>query len=256
MGPTYNKSRGQSLFLNRVAELLNGRGNNDMLQQLAAHFADMVCVMPTDPDIKKLIEAGHPHFAAVRMADCCSQAANSPSSTDVQTAIREACKIYAASKPMGVTPVRPKTAAEQAVDNAFMQEIDNSDSAKEEIEMEIEDEDGNVIETKIIMADAFSMTQYADKVDLTGEGMRARGMLPSNFDPEDEDTDWGQVDLEEDLPEGIVLMDPTGKHIVILCPNCNKPNVYPDGSLGEYGCFNCDDVKFRVNVGLGDMLEM
>jgi hypothetical protein len=250
---TYNKQRGQSLFLNRIGEHLNSRlPDPDLLQKLATHFADMVCVMPSAAEIAKLVQEGHPHFAAVRLADACAQAASSRhvDPEDFQAVVVETIKNYQNAKAFNADQgVREKTAQELALDDALAQQMMSSD-VTEEMLVEEEDEYGRAQE-RMIRVDTFSMTQYMDRSDLSTEGKRAMGALPSDFDPEVDDEESATMYDGDEMEEAIITEGPDG-YPQIHCPHCKGTEIFPDGSQNEFGCFNCDDVRFAVKLGLGE----
>lgn len=269
-----NKNRGQSLFTNKVMEALNMNPgpHSQMLQQLCQHFMTRVGVQQDD-------EAQL--FAAARIARACVDSAEIYYDKGIDVCIEEAVRRYAAAATTSTPPLQPGSVLEQPTDKDAVRRFGRAGgnittSGKSAHDLEIEkhferqmmeaapDIEGDMFiishdgTRKHIKADTIDLIKYADVEDLSAEGKVKLGMLPADFDPENDDENdliGGSLSHVQRLPEAIIQIDADG-YPFIACPECGESDIYQVTSA-EYKCFSCDkdcEACFTSKLTLDDTM--
>lgn len=114
--------------------------------------------------------------------------------------------------------------------------IDNVDcELNDKLSQEIQNELFNIDKINNIDIDCDDMSNMFSSYELTNEGKRKMGFLPSGFDS----TDAVKLNESNNILEAIIEFEDS--EIVVMCPGCYSISIYEDG-LSRWKCLDCSTV--------------
>lgn len=252
MDKNYNNLRGIEQFKNKLGVSLQklGFSQDDVdtcISKAVEKFGDKIGVMPVDGMVSAIttvatlintLQAFESHSV-----DAFTQVIETHS-TEAVSNVADSAHNHRLSN----HDIRDTGTANNAALSGVAQEIhDNVETEDELVTVIAYNFDGTP--AKQFSVSQIDMIDYVEAEDLTDEGLRKRGFLPSDFDSTDVLT-TSEVSEGTSRTIGAYGHDADGD-IFIQCSACNSKDAVPIGA-GTYMCLTCD-TTFDVDLLLDDL---
>ena len=240
-----NKDRGKSLFVNILNKAKTSQ-NESEIEILKAAFENNVAIIPHEN-----------YYGAFKMANACIDMVNAIADSGLfdNTTIPEVIQKYNKLKLENIESSHKNDnndsakLAEEITKNYNEACSSEKIVATDNVQIEIEDEDGNVhsVNSDLYSESIDLLNDPFLKKDASIEGKRSLGLISANYNtlssPDEPDVKI------EDNKEGVVYLNKDGTLDKILCPDCYKTNIIPM-SAGRYMCADCES-EFYTDVEHG-----